>query len=432
MMCDMKFKLLMAMLLALGACGGSSSKSAAGAGKKKGKVAKVEKVEKVDDDGEAASGDEGAQDEEGSGKKKPKKGSASKSWGSGKSRTCLDLSRLPDGASSTIAAAFEKDVLRVCREAKDDDGNDTRACIGMDPTTGRASKVSKKPLAAAAEALPEGALKMDGEKPEACSSDGKCRTLGKKAAKAVVAAMAAEGATATVTADASIVAVAGASREVWNVAKDKAIKLKAPRAVTAEYARQVTFRAVGKNLFAQWNPCVGPCNVARVYDVKGKVVINDLATEGVPHALDATRWMMANAELDVFELASGKRQHAIRLFPEAPTYIVDGTTYKFNSPEALPARAVLLGDGLVAVLFNEEPVVAIANVETGKVEARYRLPLCDDPDARKDAEQLGSEPEASSEAGSQAGEGEQAEASEKSEKSEKKSSKKKSARSEEE
>jgi hypothetical protein len=381
MMSDMKF--LMAMIVAMAACGGGSSKPATNDTAGKRKVAKVEKGEK------------GSQDEAGDGVKpkagkRPKGAAKEGSWGRGKSRTCLDQSKLPDGSAASFAGAVEKAGLRICQVAKGEDDKDVRACIGLDPMTGRASKVSNKALAPAGE-LPQGALKTEGEKPEACSSEGKCRALGRKATKAVKAALAKEG-SVVVTTDASLVAVSGERREVWNVAKDKMVKLKAPRAVTKKYVKQPAFRAVGAQLHVQWGPCAEPCSVARVFDAKGKVLSNDLETEDVPHFLDDQRWTLLADKLYVFDLGSGKRLHAIDLFPEGPKYTVDGTTYQFSGDGIRSSPSIPLGDGRVAILFHDEPVVAIANVDEGKLEALYRFPVCDDADARKDAEELAAEP----------------------------------------
>ena len=378
----MKLKLSMTMLLAVAACGGSSKPA-----KPSAKQADKPDVVAQEDEGQDEDGDTTIK------RKKPKKGSAEqgsadkgsskKGWGSGKSRTCLDASRLPDGAPSWIAGAFENDALRVCREAQTEDGDPTRACIGMDPETGRAAKVGKKPLPAAA-ALPVGSLKTEGDKPQACTSDGTCRPLGKKATKAITAALATEGTTVTVTADASLLAVSGA-RDAWSVAKDKPVKLKAPRTAVAP----PVFLAAGKHLFAQWKTCAEGCPVARLFDAKGKALGDELKTADVPHAADDQRWTVLAGDLHVFDLATGKRQRVIELFPDAPQYRIDGTTYLFNGAPAAPSPSISLGGGRLAVLFDAEPVVAIANLETGKVDALYRLAVCDDADEERDAKELG-------------------------------------------
>lgn len=404
-------KLLTAMFLVLCACGGGGAKkeTASGKGKKKGA-----EVTKVDDDG----GEDGAEGSEGSdrgdegqegGGNKGKKSAGAKgqkkggSWGSGKARTCLDDSRLPDGAVVRVAAAMEKDVLRVCHEAGEGDET-SRACVGVDPETGRGSRATIKPLAAASGELAAGKLKTEGEKPEACSSEAQCKPLGKKAAKALAEVQAKEGGGGVVTSDGALLGLSGGgSYEVWNVAKDKQVKLKAPKSVTKEYLASAKLRVIGNELVATWNPCAGPCTVTRRYDAKGKAVGADLTTEDVPHYYDDARWTILAKDLLVFDTRSGKQQHAIKLFPEFPRYTVDGTAYTFGEDIILPPTSVSLGEGRVAVLFQEEPVIAIANLDEGKLVSLYRVPLCNDEDAEKDEEALKGSGEAPAAAGDEAG-----------------------------
>lgn len=380
-------KLLTAMFLVLCACGGGSAKKETASGKGKKKGAEVTKLaDEGGEDGDEGGGD-GDEGREGGGKSaKGKKGKKGGSWGSGKARTCLDDSRLPEGAPRKVVAAMEKDVLRVCYEAGE--GEDvTRACVGVDPETGRGSRASIKPLAAAEGALAAGQLKTEGEKPEACSADDKCKALGKKASKAV----AKEGAKAVVTADGALLGISGegGTYEIWNVAKDKPVKVKAPKSVTKEYVALAQLTVIGNEIYARWAPCAGPCAVARRFDAKGKAVGADLVTEDVPHYFDDARWTIVANDLHVFDTKTGKQLHAIKLFPEFPKYTVDGATYLFGEGQVvLSASSVSLGEGRAAVLFEQEPVIAIANLDEGKLLSLYRVPLCLDEDAERDERQL--------------------------------------------
>lgn len=406
-------KLLTAMFLVLCACGGGGAKkeTASGKGKKKGA-----EVTKVDDDGgeEGAEGGEGSEGRDGGdegeegGGKKGKKSAGAKgqkkggSWGSGQARTCLDDSRLPDGAAVRVAAAMEKDVLRVCHEAGEGDET-SRACVGVDPETGRGSRATIKPLAAASGELAAGKLKTEGEKPEVCSSEDQCKPLGKKAAKALAEVQAKEGGSGVVTSDGALLGLSGGgSYQVWNVAKDKPVKLKAPKSVTKEYLASAKLSVIGNEIVATWNPCAGPCTVTRRYDAKGKAVGADLTTEDVPHYYDDARWTILASDLLVFDTKSGKQQHAIKLFPEFPKYTVDGTAYTFGEDIIAPSTSVSLGEGRVALLFQQEPVIAIANLDEGKLVSLYRVPLCNDEDAEKDEEALKGSGDAAAAAGGEA------------------------------
>lgn len=384
-------KLLTAMFLVLCACGGGSAKKETASGKGKKGKAEVTKVEEGDGEGEGAGeAPEGDGGEDGGGKKSASKkpGKKGGSWGSGKARTCLDESRLPEGSSVRVAAAMEKDVLRVCYEAGE--GEDvTRACVGVDPETGRGSRASIKPLAAADGTFLAGKLKTEGEKPEACSADDKCKALGKKAAKAAAAFATETGGKSQVTSDGALLALSSdAKYELWNVAKDKPVKVKAPKSVTKEYVSAADLTVIGNEVLLRWNPCAGPCTVTRRIDSKGKVLGADLDTEDVPHSYDDTRWVTLAGDLRVFDAKSGKQQHAIELFPDFPKYTVDGQTFVFGSDIVLPTPVVSLGDGRVAVMPEGEPVMAIANVDEGKLLSLYRLPLCEDRDAANDEDAL--------------------------------------------
>lgn len=406
-------KLLTAMFLVLCACGGGGAKKETASGKGKKKGAEVTKVDDGGEDGaEGSEGSEGSdrgdEGQEGGGKKGKKSAGAKGqkkggSWGSGKARTCLDESRLPDGAVVRVAAAMEKDVLRVCHEAGEGDET-SRACVGVDPETGRGSRATIKPLAAASGELAAGKLKTEGEKPEACSGEDQCKPLGKKAAKALAEVQAKEGGSGVVTSDGALLGLSGGgSYQVWNVAKDKPVKLKAPKSVTNEYLASAKLGVIGNELVATWNPCAGPCTVTRRYDAKGKVVGADLMTEDVPHYYDDARWTILAKDLLVFDTRSGKQKHAIKLFPEFPRYTVDGTAYTFGEDLSQPSTSVSLGEGRVAVLFQEEPVIAIANLDEGKLVSLYRVPLCNDEDAEKDEEALKGSGEAPAAAGDEAG-----------------------------
>ncbi len=316
-------------------------------------------------------------------------------------------------------------MLRVCHEAGEGDET-SRACVGVDPETGRGSRATIKPVAAAGGELAAGKLKTEGEKPEVCNREEQCKPLGKKAAKALAAMQEKEGGRSVVTSDGALLGLSAAgSYEVWNVAKDKPVKLKAPKSVTKEYLASAKLGVIGNEIVATWNPCAGPCTVTRRYDARGKAVGADLTTEDVPHYHDDARWTILAKDLLVFDTKSGKQKHAIKLFPEFPRYTVDGTAYTFGEDILQPSPAVSLGEGRVAVLFQEEPVIAIANLDEGKLVSLYRVPLCNDEDAEKDEEALQGSGDAAAAAGDEAaGEASGEDAGDKPAKSSKKKAKK--------
>jgi hypothetical protein len=302
---------------------------------------------------------------------------------------CLDEKKLPEGYSPHTAAAVEGGLLRICREQRDNDDKDLRACVALDLATGKPSKAADTPLAPGAR-IASGKLELRDGKAVACASDGTCRPVGQNLGR-YLKSFKKEAPTVSVTSDGEVVM---ADSQVWSLRKDKRLKLAMHEYVDSENAKYGSFSPVGRFFLGSWTPCAGPCTVHRLYAPDGKVVIDSIETEDGPHVLDATTWGLLTDKLEVFDLATGKRLRQIAVIPEAdpPTYTAGGAQYLWDSDALGDPNEIVpiipLPEGRVAVVFHGEPVVMIVSLKQGKVESRIRIPICGDTDAEEDAQAL--------------------------------------------
>ena len=115
-------------------------------------------------------------------------------------------------------------------------------------------------------------VKLDGGKWSVCTG-GACKPVGKKLSKALVAASAEEKTsdvkfTAHATDDGKVVAFGS---DLWVVAGDKKLKLKAPKEYKGNIDKPALggVEVVGNAIIANWYNCAGPCTQAVLVDAKG-------------------------------------------------------------------------------------------------------------------------------------------------------------------
>jgi hypothetical protein len=216
---------------------------------------------------------------------------------------------------------------------------------------------------------PRAEVRDEGGKPAVCSKAG-CKPAGPKLAAAIVEerkSAAADGQTPRLAATADRKAVVVGS-EVWSLAGDKPLKLKAP----ASYKRGggdppgiVGIDVAGDVLVVDWTDCAGPCTRGQIVDSGGKNKGADFAGGGPVFQLDAKRFVVISeyAEVQIFSLA-GKPLGAIQLGDE-PSYY----------------SAIALDDGTIGVLREARGGHRLAVIQayedaSARVTMDHFLPTC--------------------------------------------------------
>jgi hypothetical protein len=226
---------------------------------------------------------------------------------------------------------------------------------------------------------PEAEVRDEGGVPSACVGT-KCKKLGKKTAAAIAKAKAEAKATAAETGgDASVsIAVSGDGKAVvignqlWSVAGDKPIKLKAPK----EYKGQIDkpevsgISVAGGALIASWLNCAGPCTRSILIDSSGNNR-GDAFGAGFEIPLDAKRLAILPAEVDttfvVLDLATAKQVAKLSLGNEGVIPGMSGTK---------------LDDNTVAAVWktsDDKMSFKLISAPAGKpvtISSSYQLPAC--------------------------------------------------------
>ncbi|MDX2093753.1 MAG: hypothetical protein SFX73_38300 [Kofleriaceae bacterium] len=201
-----------------------------------------------------------------------------------------------------------------------------------------------------------------------------CKPLGKRLSAAVAAFRkdsednaAPDNPTVSATTDLKAVGIPNGSNpaQVWSVAQDKPLKLKAPPSKGDVY--DVT--AVG-NLFAvDWRACAGPCAEMELVDSSGRNKGPGGTGGGPVFQLDAKRFVAVseNTRVQVYDLATGKLLGKLEL----------------EGQDGGPLDAVRIDDETIAVMYgksdNATDIVIVSVFPKGKPEvtSAMRLPNCD-------------------------------------------------------
>lgn len=239
-------------------------------------------------------------------------------------------------------------------------------CMKLDVLRGEASAVPKPPA-------PKRWLSAVGEiKGDSVCAGATCKPFGKKLAAAVAGVRAsaaeseADAPVISATADLKAVAIPSGSgpAQIWSVAQDKPLKLKAPP------SKGEVFDVIAAgNLFAvDWRACAGPCAELRFVDSSGRNKGSGGTGGGPVFQLDAKRFVAVSeyARVQVYDIAKGKLLGTLEL-------------------NGQPGRvdAVRIDENTLAVMFESSMSsmdVALVNAfekMTPTSEVSMRLPSCD-------------------------------------------------------
>jgi hypothetical protein len=184
-----------------------------------------------------------------------------------------------------------------------------------------------------------------------------CKPLGKKLAAALAAQPA-----AIATPDGRSIVLGG--RELWDVAKDRAVTIKAPKGHDKKTPPS-NITVVGTTLVATWLGCTGPCFEATLIDGAG-TQRGDAYSGGSAYAIDAERIAIvpyqAQGTVTIVAAKTGKRIASVELSKQP----VDGI-------------GAMLGANELGVLWNQAgfTFTRIA-VTAGKIAVvdTQRIPTC--------------------------------------------------------
>lgn len=253
-------------------------------------------------------------------------------------------------------------------------------CAGVDPATG-----AVRPLPAPPKAGATSAVHLSATKDAVCvgAGDASCTKLGKKATAALAKAFTEESqainegnpqprdpvAHLGISDDkASAILGFGSGGELWDVKKDKMVRVKAwtgDREYRKQYATPVGF--VGDLVVFTFTPCAGPCSESRLYTRSGKAV--GKAFEGVGELVPLSPGVAVGFGQAGGAVTISAKDKAAKIWNEGSSGAVENGLVFQHAGGLFIARAGTEAGKSVVEIFKLKPDAS------GK-EARLTAPFC--------------------------------------------------------
>lgn len=248
-----------------------------------------------------------------------------------------------------LLATTEADKrLRICND-------DKKACVDVDPASGALTPVAYGKLAAPV--LASAKVERHDKSVTVCFKE-KCRDLGKNAREIIGKDPDLPADALVATTDLGAIVIPKVSPQLWDVAQDKKLELRAPSG-----ERDIgQMMVVGNHVYVSWLPAA-----EAMYRRSGKLVAS-LFSGGTQLAMiDDVRSVALTPDHRV--LVFGDPEHVIELEPSVGNY---------DDWVKEPGALAVLADGTVAVVIERatEAQLVLVDPQRGTVFRRWPLPLC--------------------------------------------------------